>query len=102
MIKMIYRAKSGNAFPDGRVIEEVEWLITLLPDTEISFSTENILLAVRVAIKQGRLPREAVELWFDAENGSPKRRLTIYPGGGISPWPDGFCDTTDNLIIALL
>lgn len=99
MIKMTYDAVNGQPFADGRCDATVAgWIAQHVAgeDVEVVFASENILHAVRVAIRRGQLGCTDVALFF--EDVQP----VIYPSGGIAPWPEGFCDHTERWLLELL
>lgn len=131
MLTLIYDAYEGEAFRDGHVHHVVEGLIQQLRNApnvplKIVFSTDNILNAIRVAIKHKRIDHTDVRLFnrrgvtnlyirpdshpdgqavYEGEEiGATERdrELRIYPDAGISPWPNGFCDRLDFYLMELI
>lgn len=131
MIRLIYDAYEGKAFRDGDVHRVVEDIIVRAgngDNIEVVFATDNFLNAMRVAIVHKRIDVDSVQLlcrrrvanlyvhdnnqdntggkiieevdFFGDEQ--PERLLRIYPSGGISPWPKGFCDRTEFYLMELL
>lgn len=107
MLTLVYDAIDGQAFPDGQVDTYVEAIVKEIGigvEVPITFSTDNILNGIRVAIKQGRIPLDQVRLvCYRVISGEiVDRELRIYESGGITPWPDGFCDTNYTYLMKLL
>jgi len=59
-------------------------------------SNEPPILAVRVAVAKGQLSTDEVTLRFKGED------LPMNKDGRLDRWPEGFCDTSDKLLMELL
>ena len=94
MIIYEYDPKSGGATPDGLVDSVVNYLIAIHntggDPVHLLSSTENVLHALRVAVKLGRVSADDIEIRFG------EKRPKMYRNGGIRPWPHGFADYHDG------
>lgn len=98
MITITYDAKHGRPFADGQVDDFVTGLIyrnSKGHQQGIVVSTENIITALRVAVREGKIAAQDVAFWY---NGT---QLKLYPDGGIETWPDGFADFTEKKLLKL-
>lgn len=103
MITLKYDPNNGIAYRDGGLDEYVNRLCiqnNRASDTNneihITAATENIFLALRVAIKQGRISHEDVLVEYNKQFGK-------YDKDGRSEfWPDGFCDYHQKQLLELL
>lgn len=131
MLTLIYDAYEGQSFRDGHVHQVVEgWIrrLKIAPNVpiEVVFSTDNILNAIRVAIKHKRIDHTDVRLlnrrgvtnlyirpdshpdgpavYEGTEIGATEhdQELRIYPSAGIRPWPNGFCDRLEFYLMELI
>lgn len=102
-ITLRYDPINGEAFPDGVCDEQVNsWIEQFLSenteDYTCSFSTENILFPIRIAVKNGRIKSEQVIVIFKETN-----EIIEWSGNGrLKTWPIGFCDHYENWLNALL
>jgi hypothetical protein len=119
MIVLRYDSLRGNPYADGMADRIVAHRIRRqkhAPGLEhlIHTSTDNVLNALRVALKQGRIALQDIRIeYVDRErafnepaphNAPPYRirTLRLYPSGGISPRPRGFADFTEHWLMELL
>lgn len=111
MITLIYDAFQGTPHRDGEVITTVDTLAAQnTADTTqeiiITTATENLLNALRVAVRQEKIPLEQVRIVYrkpeDSSGPAADRIVKLYKSGGIAPWPNGFADITDRLLMELL
>lgn len=65
-------------------------------DVNVSYSTENIFLAIRTAVVTGRLNHKSIQFKFN------DKIIDIYEDGKLSEFPTGFLDVADNLLTTLL
>lgn len=89
----------GRAFADGECDAEIDrWIArhNSGQDHRCWASTENIFLALRVAIKQGKISHEDVLVEFNGQLGE------FDKDGRSEFWPDGFCDYTQKKLFVLL
>jgi hypothetical protein len=109
MITVIYDAKNGIPFRDGEVDEYIDCLIEDLinhdnlqePTFEITIATDNFLEAIRLAVRQRRIPFMWVRLmWYPADQ--DPYIIEIDPNGNLSEWPEGFADYTQNIVARLV
>jgi len=104
MLILIYDAVKGHPYRDGEVLSYVQKLCEAAADVipfVITFSTTNILSAIRLAVHQGKLSCSDVELYFCDANGVDQK-LHINNNGHLKYWPDGFCDTERKIRMSLL
>jgi hypothetical protein len=104
MLKMVYDAKFGQPIRDGDLEELVLRLLDLAADGnrhEFRFATDNILDAVRVAVRNEQFPIERLSIFYQ-QTPEMEVELKMYPSGGISPRPEGFCDRKDFYLTELL
>lgn len=119
MLKLVYNPYTGYATRDGDLPEKVRELSEMTMSEEeytFVFATDNLLNAMRVEFRQKRLPLDRFSLWYHRTDPLPRHpefgdiqlfpdgfvQLRLYPSGGISPWPHGFCDRTEFYLMDLL
>lgn len=99
MITITYDPRVGAAIADGDC-EAVVLSMMLNADTgmsdQLTVSTENIILAFRVAIREARLRSEEFVLEYSGN------QYYFDNDGMMSFWPDGLCDTCEKYLIRLL
>jgi len=98
MIRLEYDAIKGTAFKDGEMLYKVMQWVDLHNQGHIVTvvtATENALTMLRVAVKRHHIAAEDVEIWYRDQ------KLRLYPDGGIDPWPKGFADFTENMLMEL-
>lgn len=88
MLIVTYDPNCGEAIRDGEVEGRVERDIA-----DSSYNTLSIVVAseiyinyLRIAVKQKRIAKEDVKIFFESEE------LELTNGGRILRWPSGFCD----------
>lgn len=107
MLHLIYDAIDGHATPDGKVDQLADQLVhDALSgiDREFHFSTDNLLNAVRVAVRRGQISIDQVKITCHRVVGGEviDREVKIYPSGGLRPCPKGFCDRVEVYLSELL
>lgn len=107
MIHYTYAAYNGQAVRDGDADQVMLNLIAAhnaAPTLIHSFmgATENTLNALRVHMRHGLIACDQIKLFFVPQHGVAGEQPRLYPSGGISPRPDGFCDFTDKWLMELL
>lgn len=111
MLTLIYDAVLGRPIADGLVERYVDRLQRKLErgeDVVCVFSTDNVLNAIRVRIRNKVIPLDSVRLLYRrgpdgwANKDQSDQELRIYPSAGIAPWPDGFCDRIETYLMELL
>lgn len=65
-------------------------------DEYLHVSTENVIMAARVLIREGVIAHDQIRFFFQEEYIQPAR------SGGLPHWPVGFCDKIDNWLCRLL
>jgi len=96
--KLIY-STSGCAYPDYLATDIAK---ALKFRSRLDTSTENIIFAFRVLIKEGYFTPDEVEVLYR------DRQEVLHPihfddrGNPLAPFPPGFCDTTETFSGALL
>lgn len=95
MLRITYDSLFGEAVADGRV-ETLVSLIAKIPDFRASYSTENVFLALRLAVARGDIEHHNIVFVYKCQ----EIRISKY--GFIEDWPKGFCDTTDDTINEIL
>ena len=95
-----YDAENGDAIPDGKAMETVlnAYKLSLRFNTPsfLKTSSENVVLAARVAIKEGKFSHEKVEFRYKQES------WYMDKDGRNEFWPVGFCDTCSRFLERLL
>jgi predicted ATPase len=96
MISINYDPIHGEAIRDGSVDSLVnQWIKRDF--VTIDVSTSNIVDALRLAVKEGRLPKEHIVFFF-----REKTKIRIDDNGNLDHWPEGFCDTLDKITERLI
>ena len=89
-----------TALPDGKCKEYANQLVSAASIAEepidVVISNHLVFNEIRIAVKKGLILPEDVEIRFNNE------LIRIYPSGGVSPWPDGFCDHIDKQLLELI
>ncbi len=100
MITLNY-TKTGQAFPDYAV-EEIA--MQFRDGDWIDFSTENMCLAVRCLVKEGKLTNVELrhEGAFVGVVNADGCVVCFNEHGDMVTWPIGFCDTSEKLIGRIL
>lgn len=93
MITIVYDAVNGRPIADG-LCRKVAMNLALEVDNDITetFSTENVLQAIRLEIIHDRLPVDKVRFMFEG------KVLEHNKYGNITNWPKGYCQETLNLL----
>ncbi len=106
MIILRYDAKSGIPFRDGEVEEYVANLAQYIQESNLDLlfvvATENIINAVRLGVKEGRLPIQAVRMEYLPTDATEPLVLEIGTDGNIAPWLAGYCDTNERYIARII
>lgn len=105
MIFLTYDALCGVPYRDGEVVQYTDAIINAQTftgvDLHITCATANLILALRVAIKDGILPLDGVSLQYRdyrVDHHGILRPLRIDSNGRIDQPHPGFCDTTDGYV----
>lgn len=99
MIIYEYDGINGEAVADGRAEEVVAALIARHEDGEwvvYGSGTDNVLHALRVAVRRGRIAHTDVSVRFQGVD------LGLDADGRIREWPAGFADYMETWLMALL
>lgn len=101
MITVEYDPMNGLPVRDGDVALKVAdiihtWVLSDRRDREFRFSTENVFLAIEVAVKEGRISHEEIQF---AYNGKP---IQITADGHTKNWSADFMTFSQNLLMRLL
>ena len=115
MFTLVYDSEWGTPFRDGETkvfVDNIVERIKLKQDFTVTCATENLLNAVRVAVRHKRIALEDITLQFQhpgirfgKEDWIELPRLMtlrLYKSGGISPWPVGFADHAMQHLMELL
>jgi hypothetical protein len=100
-----YSPNHGRAFRDGEVLAFADRLADELSQGHrhtVVFATQNILFAVRRHVARGTIPHDAVTILFKNKAAGGFQTIKAYPGGGLDPWPKGFCDLEDDIMRELI
>jgi len=98
VIKLRYTS-SGQPISDFDLevaFERLKQCASLDSEHEFFFSTENIFLRVRVAVKESEIPHGEVLFCYDT------KRILLDENGSMNQCPDGFIDTTEKLLLRLI
>ena len=90
-----YDAFYGQAVRDGSLDDWVQEIVDADSGHWI-FGTENIITALRLAVKQQRIPHTEITFLYKGQY------LRTYPNGGLDPWPRGFADVTEDMLCKML
>ena len=68
---------------------------------------DHVLNTLRILSKEGKLPKEEVEIYFFGldDGGEPRlvpEMIQMGPQGALDQWPNGFFDTWDKCLSSLL
>lgn len=101
-----YDAERGKAIRDGDAWPLAMQLIELskmegTPVVRRRYSTQNIVLALRVAVKEGLLEAGNLRVVWRTPHGTDLNQL-VDRNGRIRRWPRGFMDTDEELTMRLL
>lgn len=109
VLEVIYDPIRGVAHSDHNAVRLVDiWLATLLFQTSAvySVSTSNVINVLRVAVRRERIDPQKLRIIYQkpADFDGPERDIPIkvYRSGGLSPWPEGFCDIDSECYLNLL
>ena len=103
---IVYDAFNGIPIRDGEVENYIEAIISANSTDDgatlqLTFATENIILGLRVAIKEQRIPYQALDFRFQ-QDGIDTPQFVIVNVAGEAYAPAGFCDTSERYLIRLL
>lgn len=90
---IIYQKTGGLHCSDGAVMETARRMVA--NRSPVTVSTGHIIDAIRVLIKTGEIDMDDVEFHFDGQV------LVHNKDGRIENWPNGFNDTTLELLTQL-
>jgi len=96
MIKVTY-CKHGSPYPDWMC----EGLLRMHENWDGKVSTENMVNAIRVLVREKVKKLEEVEIWFEGDDKIPFK-LDLDIDGRIRYWPPGFSDTMDKFLERLI
>ena len=96
MLIVHYEPWSGTAVPDGKteyfLKQEHTKAASQDEDHEIFVSSENVILALRVYIREQKINRNFVQVQYFG------RIIPFDDNGRCETWPQGFCDTAGGLL----
>ena len=99
-IRIIYDNAVGLILPDAEVALWVNDLVrkyeTSKEDYSVTVANEIIVMAVRLAVCQGRINHEDIVFVF------MEQEVPMDKNARIENWPNGFCDTYDRILDGLL
>lgn len=98
ILTLKYDAYNGIAFRDGDCAVFVQETVERLKYNDVSlvFGSENILTMFRVYIRRKIIDYRNVTILYKDQI------IRVYPSAGLSPWPKGFCDFTEDCLMELL
>lgn len=73
-----------------------------LLEMNLETSTENVVLAARVLIKEGVLSHKDILFVYKDESGKEVSSQYADKDGRLENWPKGFCDTNENFLCRIL
>jgi len=104
MAKLIieYNKDFGDVVPDGQVQSYTSYHIRLAIEDGEKIIVGSVILidSFRLAVKQGEISNEDVEIWFN--DGTTSYTITLDKDGRCNVYPFGFCDAYDNILRKLL
>lgn len=109
MIYLTYDPYQGVAYRDGEVDTYIDSIVDSLEaardhnmqiDVHITYATDNILEAFRLAVHQRRIPFDVVQILWQRED--DLAQINIDPNGNLEEWPEGFADYTMKKISQLI
>jgi hypothetical protein len=98
-LRVEYDPKFGDAIRDGEIEKIVASMIKHKDEVAWEyhrFATQNIFTRLRLAVKRDEISSNDIYFIFGAT------KIKIYPSGGASPWPEGFCDLEENYMLEML
>ena len=98
MITINY-TKDGMIFSDFEMESIAEIIVDYIKkgkDEVFEVSSELLIHAIRVFIKEGKININDIEIQFNGE------KIPFDKNGRSDYWPDGFCDTNEKLLMRLL
>ncbi len=104
MLRITYDSMSPVAMPDGRceTMALELYLRSVAPNcfghplTEYITSSENLINAFRVLIKEKKINHAKIKFFFKGEE------IHFNEHGRSDNWPKGFCDTSLDLSLRML
>lgn len=103
-LMLIYSRSGGGLLSDGECEGVIKFLYRTAPPegATLHVSTENIIHAARVLIKEGVFDPNEVVFKLYRENNESLAEMKADKDGRLKDWPRGFCDVHDDLISRLL
>lgn len=103
MIAVTYKRVGGVVVADGEVGGYVRSLLSVngnynssFANIDITVSSNLIVDRLRLAVKEGDLDHNDLVFKFEG------REITVDNNGRLLSWPEGFCDTWDNILYRML
>ena len=93
-MRITYDPCDGNAIPDGYVRFTADFYYGV--GGSFITSSENLITAFRLGIKTGKFEADNIIFVFG------NKEFQADKAGRIADWPDGFCDTSLNMLMELL
>jgi hypothetical protein len=93
---IINYTRHGNPINDFYFGKRDLWFTQFLDEGYNEVSTQNAIDRIRLAVASEELSLDDVEIRFEDEP------VNMNKYGAISPWPEGFCETSMNLVGDLL
>ena len=88
-----------GGFPVGD--HNAEYVARSLKERSLCVSTENVIHAFRLLIKQGFFAPDEVDVFFEKDLGETLP-VVFDKDGRTHDWYDGFCDVNDKVLQGLL
>ena len=95
-MKIISFSRMGVAFSDFEVEEIALRFYNASNWDSIVVSTATFVTAIRVLIKEGKIPHDAIVFEFNGQLLHPNK------SGRLNDWPTGFCHHEEDLLMRLL
>ena len=95
MITVVYNPLHSIGVPDGLAMSTAETIVDMKPGERVIIGTGLIVDAIRVMVKQGRADHTKIQFEFNGQT------LPMDSFGHVNPWPEGFNDTTLDLLMQL-
>lgn len=95
MITVTYDPLHPTGIPDGMAMGCAEVIVTMDSAEPIIVSTGLVIDAIRVLVKTGKADHTSIQFKYK------DTIIKIDEHGHCDPWPDGFNDTIEKLLMQL-
>jgi len=96
MITVVYDPFHDIGIPDGTAMLVAQAIVGTLPaGDKVTIGTGLVIDAIRVLVKTGEIPHDQVQFEYNGIT------IDIDENGHCDPWPEGFNDTMEKLLVQL-